>query len=438
MPEVQLETLASRGRIIFRCFDDVGKLLASHVNEDLHHFAIASRTESERFRIWAVDLGLLVPGHGSLDYRIREAENIQLTIEAFLDDLSEYLRGLVRLGSSNSLIEYQGQASVEPQDVIIDDSDTSDDEDMDQAAYVSQLLQSVEDVINRLFKLSTKIRNPSSRLISAKAKSFRCVDEDSGCDLFEAFRHYDYSHILSVFVSHHQKASREGFEAEEATFGTFRDTKDELEDPWHSAENCLLCESRQDVMDARRDSDSLNGGSNTSTLNMNGVFEADFLVQRLAQANLQRRQQFYYWRAHRAKKEIHTNMALNPKIPENNMSNSRPAPAMEMGEGDAGTSALQLPDLLNAPTVTTATRVTPDVSRSFDTKSVASVSEYAPSNYDPGSEPYKFPPTPKVREDEKFFECPYCFTTCSSRTLSDKAWKSAHLSLIILKVADSK
>ena len=47
--------------------------------------------EGQRFKVWAVSLGLLVPGHGSLDYRVREAESLAQTLKSFLCDLVESL-----------------------------------------------------------------------------------------------------------------------------------------------------------------------------------------------------------------------------------------------------------------------------------------------------------------------------------------------------------
>jgi hypothetical protein len=431
MPEIQQEALASRGRAIFGGFDHVSTLLASPLNPEMHRFASSLRSQSERFRIWAVDLGLLVPGHGSLDYRVREAETVQQTIRAYLNDLSEYLRNLGERGSSLSLDDYQAGTSTESSNVAVEGADTSDAEDMDQAAYISLLLQSVEDVIDRLFKLSSKIRNPSTRLISTPAKLYRCLDEDSGCELLEAFKHYDYCHVLSIFRGYYQKASSEVYEA---SLGNFVKEEDEVEEEWHTADNCLLCESREEVMEEFwEDRASLSDDSATSMSSLDRDVEADFLVQRLAKANAQRRQQFFYWRAHHRKREIHTDM--NSKVTG---MNARLAHAMDRAEGNPGTSALQIRDLLHAPTITTATRLTPALSRSFDTKSEVSVSEYAGSSYDPGSEAYEFPPAPKVMSREKFFECPYCFTTCPRRMLSDKAWKSVCRILMPVTAADVK
>ena len=48
-------------------------------------------TEAERFELWAVNLGLFVAGHGSLDYRLREADRLAQTIRRFLRELLESL-----------------------------------------------------------------------------------------------------------------------------------------------------------------------------------------------------------------------------------------------------------------------------------------------------------------------------------------------------------
>ena len=47
--------------------------------------------EAERFELWAVNLGLFVVGHGSLDYRVREADRLAQTIRRFLRELMDSL-----------------------------------------------------------------------------------------------------------------------------------------------------------------------------------------------------------------------------------------------------------------------------------------------------------------------------------------------------------
>ena len=47
--------------------------------------------EADRFELWAVNLGLFVSGHGSLDYRVRQAESIGYTLRRFLTGLNNAL-----------------------------------------------------------------------------------------------------------------------------------------------------------------------------------------------------------------------------------------------------------------------------------------------------------------------------------------------------------
>jgi hypothetical protein len=62
------------------------------------------------------------------------------------------------------------------------------------------LLDSVRDPIDRLYKVSTKIRNPSSRLGSSKAANHQQIDEETGVDFLRAVEQADYDYIRSLFL----------------------------------------------------------------------------------------------------------------------------------------------------------------------------------------------------------------------------------------------
>jgi hypothetical protein len=47
--------------------------------------------EADRFELWAVNLGLFVSGHGSLDYRVRQAENVKSMLQKFMTALNDSL-----------------------------------------------------------------------------------------------------------------------------------------------------------------------------------------------------------------------------------------------------------------------------------------------------------------------------------------------------------
>ena len=60
----------------------------------------AIAAEADRFELWSINLGLFVSGHGSLDYRLRQAENLKQTIGTFLSNLNTALKeGQCRRGS---------------------------------------------------------------------------------------------------------------------------------------------------------------------------------------------------------------------------------------------------------------------------------------------------------------------------------------------------
>jgi hypothetical protein len=53
--------------------------------------AASFTAEAERFELWAINLGLFVVGHGSLDYRVREADRLARTTRRFLQELIDSL-----------------------------------------------------------------------------------------------------------------------------------------------------------------------------------------------------------------------------------------------------------------------------------------------------------------------------------------------------------
>lgn len=105
----------------------------------------------------------------------------------------------------------------------------------------SIVLENARLIIDRLYKLSFKIRNPATRLGFSKARKFRQIDEETGIDLMEGFASFDLRHVAEIIAQYWGMVQAE-------------------------------CEN----------------------------FE---LVQRLARANTRRRRQFGQWRRHRLKLE---------------------------------------------------------------------------------------------------------------------------------------
>lgn len=83
-------SLAQVGLDVIGLFDKIiKKIISGQTTTDLQLDAVAN--ESQRFKLWAVNLGLHQPGHGSLDYRFRDAPQIYQYAGKLLWDLREAL-----------------------------------------------------------------------------------------------------------------------------------------------------------------------------------------------------------------------------------------------------------------------------------------------------------------------------------------------------------
>ena len=81
------ETLATIGHRIYRSFGSLE--VDSRSNEPGDSFASAILNEFQRFGLWAKNLGLYDLGHGSLDYRFRDAPVVKKYASHLLIDLEK-------------------------------------------------------------------------------------------------------------------------------------------------------------------------------------------------------------------------------------------------------------------------------------------------------------------------------------------------------------
>lgn len=235
------------------------------------------------------------------------------------------------------------------------DEDYATTGDLEGQTDLDVLIEDIGDIIDRLYKISTKIRNSATRTLSPKALYFKEVDPLSGVDLFDQFADLDERHIREVLRAYQPD---------------------------------------------------------------NPLVGASFLVKRLGQANTRRRKQFRYWRAHREKmarataeiKQSRTNLPeIDPSRPERAKTVLGDEPRIVVSQQES-------------PSLTTATRLDPVKIKMDDQESIISISSYAPS-IQGSDETVQFPlPTPNISKG-KYFECPYCFTLCSSVYLQRKAWR---------------
>ncbi|KAF3932722.1 hypothetical protein ABW19_dt0204441 [Dactylella cylindrospora] len=385
-------TLNAIGREIKDLFQQViAQLDEGFSDEETSRTQFAA--EADRFALWAVNMGLFVPGHGSLDYRVREAENIKSMLTNFLTSLINSLREVLDYNSSESAISMKDTKDVppdgSPDDETIEDGwgDTDDEGESD----MELLLDSIKDPIDRLYKLSVWIRNPSSRFASSKVYAHKQVDSETGVDLLQAIEAFEVDYVHSVFLQ-------------------YRRSKEQAENPKGKA---IIEEEELHDAAFPRDKKGLLEGPES------------FLIQRLARANVRRRQQFSYWRNHHEKLALHTSTTDTLE--------SKPHSTQILRLDDLGLDIQpreiepSMPNLVPSMSVTTATRLNvPNQPLMESNLSVVSVSKYAPSHWHPGDEALDFPEAPRHLLEEKFFECPYCFTLCPTKTLGQEAWK-AHL-----------
>jgi hypothetical protein len=95
---IETHEFKSLGLAIFRLFSAVADLSPSTASITSPLRLITA--EGERFKLWSANLGLLIPGHGSLAYRLRDAGGLESLINRFLLDLRDTLReGIMQAAS---------------------------------------------------------------------------------------------------------------------------------------------------------------------------------------------------------------------------------------------------------------------------------------------------------------------------------------------------
>jgi len=82
------------------------------------------------------------------------------------------------------------------------DEDFGDGASQEIESDIKLLLDSIKDPINRLYKLSTWVRNPLSRFWSSKALHHQEIDPNSSINLLQTFKEFNYDYISSLFLEY--------------------------------------------------------------------------------------------------------------------------------------------------------------------------------------------------------------------------------------------
>jgi O-acetyl-ADP-ribose deacetylase (regulator of RNase III) len=328
--------------------------------------------ERGRFRVWCANLGVLSRGHSSLDYRLRESPLLQETVLKFLADLKGNLDEAILVVTEQRLpFEQQARPPDDSDDDVSESSYAPSESEYggEDLTELGMRFFNVIDIINNLYSLSIRIRNPVLRTRGQKAASYRPIDKSTGVDLLAEYSKYDLQHVREVIAT----LRREGIGTEQVV------------QP-----------------------------------------EDDYMVERLSNAITRRRQLFLYWRKHREKlaAEVEavedTGTAKPPPtvkpIVEDQSNEQTPIEVIKIAP-DA-ISEVKPKTLLSATTATQHHRSLDDAVD--ETRSMTSVATTAK---DLSGYSIELPPPPSVSEN-KDFECPYCLTICPARYSNYRSWRN--------------
>ncbi|KAL9623533.1 MAG: hypothetical protein Q9160_002214 [Pyrenula sp. 1 TL-2023] len=168
-----------------------------------------------RFEIWAGNIGAFADGHASLDYRLRDSEDARVLMNNFLDSLSDFIRratealkqnssqddGEIRMAQEN-FQESPVDAFLESDSSAISSSFQGTESDSIPEFTLrnpfEQRLQGIERSIDRLYRLSLLIRQPSLTSQNNKAERIKILDEE-GNDIDDTFVDYAFRFITHRF-----------------------------------------------------------------------------------------------------------------------------------------------------------------------------------------------------------------------------------------------
>ena len=381
-PDDTIEVIASLPSLGQRVEEAFSQLLAKLQSED----AVAWEHESLRFSLWAENLGVHHYGHSSLEYRVREAEPVRRLIASLIQDLLDCIE--------ECLLPSGQSASSAPSDNHDDNDSDEYLDDYEEESQLASSLQSAGDIINRLYRLSTKIRNPGTRLAPTKAYNYSVVDPDTGIDLVEQWAVSDTKHIEELLWD---------FRTDHSLPYTTED--DPVRDRTHRPRDL-------------HDNDLI-------------------LLRRLAKVNTLRRKQFGQWRRHRDKVNHETARARRQR---HDLPSRRPGSRSITGHTVAASDILE--PAKSSTTVsrpTTATLLPAFELKDFDTAvSTTSSRTTAPHAERTEDDVADVPPLPSSLMKERFFICPYCFLVCSKSSANPKQWRYARIAnsqAVLLKYA---
>ena len=251
------------------------------------------------------------------------------------------------------------------------DEELSDEEFASSQAPARVLLEAIVDINHSLYRLATKIRNLTVRLLSSKTRIFRYLNIDNVKDVIDYYANLDLDHIKEVFWE-------------------YRSLK--------SDDVALHLDMILEVRDKRRRPRLLEVGD-------------QILLSWLAQANTYRRQQFRYWKRSQDKNSKETAEALGMLPKPSLVYTTRTSEGDNYPDNLAGPTQLRPRTLATMSKPSTASYLqNPSLFGGDDSRSIASSRTLAPRALDARDEQIEVPPPPLALKEAakvtKFFECP--------------------------------
>lgn len=359
---------------------------------DIANDSIGKRldTEEQRFRLWAHSLGLHNQGHSSLDYRVRDTVAVKSSLADILAELKDQLENLVSVHrGERQPFEIAAAAAGVPDDGTSDhDSDarstattpTSPSISSDEASLheVNFRIESITELLDALYSLATKMRNPRNR-------PQRAVDE--------LYKHIP-AHVRKEFIVEREEAA-----------------------------TAIICHvQREQLLQDLQKGELKAAGIRQDDILEQYASPSNWLVRRAGIANARRKQQFVYWKEHAERISRGTVDKAPPPRPDGKQHTNVPAaPTQTQLEGE-GHVPMQ-PDLganMTRSLATSATRLD-ETFNLDDLRSAISHQSRVSTVMNLRGEKLEWP-SPPAQTSSGFFTCPYCRIICPRKYLAKEAW----------------
>lgn len=164
----------------------------------------ALEDEIGRFRVWSGNLGALQKGHSSADYRLRDSPLLAGNTLKLLKELNGNITQAIAVVLGHRL-PYEQQAKSADSDAEEDDGFYSEDSDSDSDSgtpktELGQRFREIVDIIDNLYHLAVRIRQPTLKTRSLKAASYRPKDPETGVDILEQYAVFDLQHTRELIA----------------------------------------------------------------------------------------------------------------------------------------------------------------------------------------------------------------------------------------------